>query len=96
MHCICLDTEWYKKWCEQNNTKISDANKNQQFKEFLIEHLNEKIKRKNDHKYYEKLKKLYFITEEFTFENGMLTGTLKIKYRKVINTYKNEIEKMYE
>ena len=93
---IVLDVDWYKKWCEQNNIEISDANKNIKFKDFLVEHLNEKIKRKNNHKYYEKLKNLYFITDEFTFENGMLTGTLKIKYRKVINTYKNEIETMYE
>lgn len=93
---IVLNKEEYNSWCNKNNSKVSNPNNNEEFKSFLIEHLNEKIKRKNDHKYYEKLKKIYFLSEEFTVENGMLTGTLKIKYRKVCNTYKQEIEKLYE
>lgn len=93
---IVLNNNEYKNWCIKNNLSISDPNKNNEFKAFLIEHLNEKIKRKNEYKYYEKLNKVYFLNEEFTFENGMLTGTLKVKYRKIVDTYQKEIDSLYE
>ncbi len=94
---ISLNNDKYKEWCSQNNTTGNiEPNENKKFKEFLIEHLNEKIKRKNNHKYYEKLKNIWFINDEFTFENGLLTGTLKLKYKKVINKYQKEIDRMYE
>ena len=81
---------------KKNSSDFQDPNKNNAFKEFLIEHLNEKIKRKNEYRYYEKLKKIYFLREEFSVENGMLTGTLKVKYRKIVNTYQKEIDSLYE
>ena len=93
---IVLNTDEYKMWCEKNSVTELEPNKNEKFKSFLIENLNEKIKRKNDWKYYEKLKKVYFANEPFTVENGLLTGTLKVKYKKVINTYEKEIEKLYK
>ena len=93
---IVLNQEEYRKWCEKNALKCSDPNKNEEFKIFLIDHLNDKIKRKNEYRYYEKLKKVYFLKDEFTVENGMLTGTLKVKYRKIVNTYQKEIDSLYE
>ena len=93
---VVLNQNEYNLWCEKNSKKYVDSNKNQEFKEFLIEHLNEKIKRKNEYRYYEKLKKIHFLKEEFTVENGMLTGTLKVKYRKIVNTYQKEIDSLYE
>ncbi|MBQ2644174.1 AMP-binding protein [bacterium] len=93
---IVLNDNEYKNWCNENNCSNIQPNENNEFKTFLTEELNEKIKRKKDHKYYEKLKNIYFLDDEFTFENGMLTGTLKIKYRKVINTYQSIIDSMYK
>lgn len=93
---IVLNNEQYINWCKQNNTKSISANNNKAFKNFLIEHLNEKIKRKNEYRYYEKLKKIYFLKEEFTEKNGMLTGTLKVKYKTVCTVYKKEIEELYK
>lgn len=92
---IVLNQNEYNNWCKKNNRQNIDPNKNEEFKIFLIEHINEKIKRKNDYRYYEKLKKIHFLNEEFSVENGMLTGTMKVKYRKVCETYKKEIESMY-
>ena len=92
---IVLNYSEYNNWCKKNNSKNIEPNKNEEFKSFLIEHINEKIKRKNDYRYYEKLKKIYFLNEGFSVENGMLTGTMKVKYRKVCETYKKEIENMY-
>lgn len=93
---IVLNKNAYENWCQNNSCNNDEPNKNEVFKKFLIEHLNDKIKRKNNHKYYEKLKKVYFLNEEFTFENGMLTATMKVKYRAVVKHYKQEIESLYK
>lgn len=44
---------------------------------------------------YEIPKKFIFIDENFSIENGMLTQTLKLKRRFVIEKYKNQIEELY-
>jgi len=46
--------------------------------------------------HYEIPKKFIFINEDFTLENGMLTQTLKLKRRIVIEKYKNQIEELYK
>ena len=43
----------------------------------------------------EKVKKFKLINEEFTIENGMLTPTLKLKRKKILEKYKNDLEKLY-
>ena len=43
----------------------------------------------------EKIKKFLLISEEFTIQNGMLTPTLKLKRKKILKKYKNELEKLY-
>ena len=43
----------------------------------------------------ENVKKFFIINEKFSIENGMLTPTLKLKRYKIIQKYKNELEKLY-
>jgi len=43
----------------------------------------------------EKIKKFKLIKDEFTIENGMLTPTLKLKRKKVLEKYKVDLEKLY-
>ncbi len=43
----------------------------------------------------EKIKKFKLIKEEFTIENGMLTPTLKLKRKKILERYKEDLEKLY-
>ena len=43
----------------------------------------------------EKVKKFKLINEEFTIENGMLTPTLKLKRKKILDKYKDDLEKLY-
>jgi long-chain acyl-CoA synthetase len=45
---------------------------------------------------YEIPKKFIFINENFTIENGMLTQTLKLKRRFVIEKYKKQIDVLYK
>lgn len=93
---VVLNREIYISWCKDNNKKAQDPNKNIDFKKFLINHLNEKIKRKTDYRYFEKLKNIYFLSKDFSFENGLLTSTLKVKRNKICKLYKNEIEDLYK
>ena len=41
------------------------------------------------------IKKFLIIKKQFTIENNMMTPTLKLKRYKILETYKNEIEKLF-
>jgi len=43
----------------------------------------------------EKIKKIQLIDENFSIENGLMTPTMKVKRKKVIEKYKNQLEKLY-
>ena len=43
----------------------------------------------------EKIKKIQLIDESFSIENGLMTPTMKVKRKKVIEKYKNQLEKLY-
>ena len=57
--------------------------------EFYLENLNKSLSM------VEKVKKIKLINEEFTIENGMLTPTLKLKRKKILENYKEDLEKLY-
>ena len=44
----------------------------------------------------EKIKKFIIINEEFTIENRMLTPTLKLKRKEIVNNYKQQLENLYK
>jgi len=67
------------------NLKLDD---NQIEKE--IENINKNLSK------VENVKKFFIINEKFSIENGMLTPTLKLKRFKIIQKYKNSIEKLYQ
>ncbi len=54
-----------------------------------IEKINKKLSK------IEKIKKYFILNEKFSIENGMLTPTLKLKRYKIIQKYKNNLEKLY-
>ncbi|MBX7146901.1 MAG: long-chain fatty acid--CoA ligase [Alphaproteobacteria bacterium] len=43
----------------------------------------------------EKIRRFILISEEFTIENGLLTPSLKIKRHKILEKYKNNLEKLF-
>ena len=43
----------------------------------------------------EKIKKFFVIKNQFTIENNMMTPTLKLKRYKIVKTYQNELEKLF-
>lgn len=51
---------------------------------------------KGDYGSYEIPKRFVFLEEDFTLENGMLTQTLKLKRRVVVDKFSNQIEGQYQ
>jgi len=68
---------------------VSDANENEKEIQLYIENLNKNLS------IIEKIKKFKLIKHEFTIENGMLTPTLKLKRKKILENYKEDLEKLY-
>ena len=68
---------------------VSEIEENKKEIENYLENLNKSLS------LVEKVKKFLLIQEEFTIENGMLTPTLKLKRKKILEKYKEELEKLY-
>ena len=68
---------------------VSESEENKKQIEFYLENLNKSLS------LIEKVKKFKLIKEEFTIENGMLTPTLKLKRKKILEKYKEDLEKLY-
>jgi len=68
---------------------VSESNENINEIEIFLEKLNKTLS------LVEKVKKFKLIEEEFTIDNGMLTPTLKLKRKKILDKYKDELEKLY-
>ncbi len=68
---------------------VSDSEENKNEIENYLENLNKSLS------LVEKVKKFELIKEEFTIENGMLTPTLKLKRKKILEKYKEDLEKLY-
>jgi len=68
---------------------VTDIYENEKEIQLYIEKLN------NNLSIIEKIKKFKLIKEEFTIENGMMTPTLKLKRKKILEKYKPDLEKLY-
>ncbi len=69
---------------------VDSDNKNNSTIGSIIENLNKNLG------IIEKIKKFILIDEEFTIENGLMTPTLKLKRKKIIEKYKQDLEKLYK
>ena len=68
---------------------VSENDENKKEIELYLENLNKNLSS------VEKVKKFKLIKDEFTIENRMLTPTLKLKRKKILEKYKEELEKLY-
>ena len=68
---------------------VSESIENRKEIEIFLENLNKTLS------LVEKVKKFKLIKEEFSIENGMLTPTLKLKRKKILDKYKDDLEKLY-
>ena len=68
---------------------VAESDENKKEIELFIENQNKNLS------LVEKVKKFKIIKEEFTIENGMLTPTLKLKRKKILEKYKEDLENLY-
>ena len=98
---VALDTENIEEWAHEMKLDIhpSDliagvAKPGSDLKKFLCDSISKSLK--DDLRKYEIPKKYFFITEDFTHENGMLTQTMKIKRKAIFEKYGKHLEQLYE
>jgi long-chain acyl-CoA synthetase len=98
-HNICLVVPDFVKlaaWAAENGIEgspkelIADSRVRSMIGDSICAHLKHKVGS------YEIPKNFILADEPFSVENGMLTQTLKLKRRKVVERYKNQIEAAYE
>jgi long-chain acyl-CoA synthetase len=95
---ICLvvpDFEVLSKYAKENGLStepaalVADDSVREMIKNQVVEAL------KGSYGSYEIPKKFVFLAEDFRLENGMLTQTLKLKRRVVVDEFSGEIEAQY-
>jgi len=96
---VCLifpDFEYLKKYIAENNLPSNPAMlvKDEKFTGMLENQIKDQLKKTFGG--YEIPRKFLFITEDFTLENGMLTQTMKLKRRNVLEQYEKDILKLYK
>jgi len=97
-YTICLvvpDFAAVKAYAEKNNLP-KDMNalmEREEIRSLLSNGITELLKKKYGG--YEIPKKFVFLTENFTLENGLLTQTMKLKRRVVVDRFKEHIEAQY-
>jgi len=68
---------------------VDKKDKNDSTIRSIIENLNKNLS------IIEKIKKFKLIDDEFTIDNGLMTPTLKLKRKKIIEKYEQDLEKLY-
>ena len=68
---------------------VTESTENRKEIENFLESLNKTLS------LVEKVKKFKLVEEEFSIENGMLTPTLKLKRKRILDKYKDDLEKLY-
>ncbi|MFX1237101.1 MAG: AMP-dependent synthetase/ligase [Promethearchaeota archaeon] len=76
-----------------NEKSTKELIKDPKIQELLIQSVENQLK--NVFAGYEIPKKFLFIAEEFTLENGMLTQTMKLKRRNVLQKYGDQLNALY-
>ena len=92
---VAANVDAVKKWGAENGVSESDAEKLlahpkvQKLFKGELDHYGEKFKG------FEGVKDFALIPEDFTTDNGMLTPSLKVKRRKVVEVYQSVIDGLY-
>lgn len=90
---VTLDQEAVKKWAGSHGASLSDFTRDASVAKLIQEEIEQ---RGAAFKGFERPQKFVIAGEDFTTENGMLTPTLKLKRRKVLERWGAALEKLYE
>jgi long-chain acyl-CoA synthetase len=89
---VVPDSDALRTWAERQGITLGDVHKNKQGHDLIrseIEALSKDIKG------YERVQDFVLVLEDFTTDNGMLTPTLKVKRRVVLDRYGQELDSLY-
>ena len=89
---VVIDEPAITKWAREKNLEIKDPTNDQAVKELISKELEA---RSHHFKGYEKPKAFQLIREDFTVENGLLTPSLKVKRKLVLDRYQPSIDALY-
>lgn len=93
---ITANKEAVQTWCKDHNvpfTTLEETLKHPEVKD-AFDRIVKKVNQ--DFGHVEQVKKYIILADEWTTENGILTPTLKIKRRILLEKYKQEIESLYQ
>jgi long-chain acyl-CoA synthetase len=93
---IVLEPAFLRDWADERGLDaetLEGLTRHPKVKEKLREELD---RLSSAFKGYERIRSFSLLAEDFTQENGMLTPSLKLKRRNVIDRYRSELRKLYE
>jgi long-chain acyl-CoA synthetase len=90
---IVLDEQAVTRWAREKKLDIKDATRDAAVKELIAKELES---RASNFRGYEKPKAFELIREDFTVENGLLTPSLKVRRKLVLDRYLPSLEALYK
>jgi long-chain acyl-CoA synthetase len=89
---IVPDEEALKGWAAKESVTLGDVSRNERVRELIGKEIDELSR---DMKGYERVQNFVLAVEDFTTDNGMLTPTLKLKRRVVMERYGGDLDGLY-
>ena len=89
---IVPDSEALRVWAEKQGITLGDVRTNKQVHDLIRSEIDTLSK---DIKGYERVQDFVLCLDDFTTENGMLTPTLKVKRRVVLDHYGKDLDALY-
>lgn len=89
---INVDPEGLDDWAEENELEIEDYVEDERVRELFERELDERM---SEFKKYERPRDFILVNDEWSAENGILTPTLKLKRRLILDKYNDEIDALY-
>ena len=90
---VVLDEENVGAWAAEQGIDVAGLADDERVRDLIRAEIEAKL---GDAKGFERVRKFAILPEDFTLENGMLTPTLKLKRRIVIDTYADQLNGLYE
>ena len=92
---VVLDTAAVQAWAVQQGLELQDGKL--VHNSDVLELIGAEIRTQTEGiPHYERIREFALLGEDFTTENGMLTPTLKVKRRVVLDRYNDELETLYQ
>jgi len=89
---VVLDEAAVRRWAEGKKLEIKDITGDRAVRDLIAQELQE---RASNFRGYEKPKAFELILEDFTVENGLLTPSLKVRRKLVLDRYLAQLENLY-